>query len=316
MVGSALKKIAKENGMTVDKGVAYGVYNGYAVTMDEGAGWKRFSFATCFTNPADADTLTAQLNEKDLKKEYRISDISINPRCITVLFHDDPGTMKKITAFMEWFLPMLKATSATGAEICNECGQALTGSDSWILVDGVAHHMHSYCAEKVAAQLAGEDQQRLQEDTGSYLGGLVGALVGALIGAVVWALILMLGYVAAVGGLLIGFLALKGYDLLKGKQGRGKVAILIVAVVFGVIAGNFIADAISLGQLILAGELYDLTFGDIPSLILVLLLEEPEYLRATLANCGLGLLFAALGVFGLIRRAGKEVAPTKVTILK
>ena len=43
-------------------------------------------------------------------------------------------------------------------------------------------------------------------------------------------LLTMLLALAAVGGLLIGFLALKGYDLFKGKQGKGKVAILIVIV--------------------------------------------------------------------------------------
>ena len=35
MLGSGLKKMAKEAGLKIDKGVAYGEYMGYSVTMWE-----------------------------------------------------------------------------------------------------------------------------------------------------------------------------------------------------------------------------------------------------------------------------------------
>jgi len=70
-----------------------------------------------------------------------------------------------------------------------------------------------------------------------------------------WAVVLNLGYVASLVGLLIGFLALKGYDLLKGKQGKGKVAILIVAIVFGVLLGTFAEETFTVIGLINNGEL-------------------------------------------------------------
>ena len=38
MVGSGLKKLANEYGMTVSNGIAYGSLGGYAATMDEGSG--------------------------------------------------------------------------------------------------------------------------------------------------------------------------------------------------------------------------------------------------------------------------------------
>ena len=116
-------------------------------------------------------------------------------------------------------------------------------------------------------------------------------------------------------GLLIGWMADKGYDLLRGKQGKGKVAILIFAIIFGVVLGTFAADAIALGRKILNNELFGVTLTDIPKLIIRLLLTDGEYVRATLGNMGLGLLFAGLGVFGLLRKTGKSVSNSKMKVL-
>ena len=142
--------------------------------------------------------------------------------------------------------------------------------------------------------------------------GFLGALAGGLIGAVVWAVVLLLGYVASLVGLLIGFLAEKGYNLAKGKQDKGKIAVLVIVVILAVIVGTFAADAISLAQMIGSGELYEYTYSDIPLLILFLAMNDVEYLMATLGNCGMGLLFAAIGVFGLLRKAKKEVTGVRV----
>ena len=48
MIGSGLKKLAKENGMKIDSGVAYGSLGGFAATLSEGAGWKQIVFSTRF----------------------------------------------------------------------------------------------------------------------------------------------------------------------------------------------------------------------------------------------------------------------------
>ena len=112
------------------------------------------------------------------------------------------------------------------------------------------------------------------------------------------------------------FLAEKGYNLFKGKQGKAKIAILIVAIIFGVLLGNFAADAFSLATMIANGELPGMGLIDIPYMISVLLTSEPEYLRITISNILMGLLFAGLGVFSLLRKTGKEVSATKVIDLE
>ena len=312
MVASALKKMAKENGMQVAHGVAYGTYRGFALTMNEGNGWKALEFATRFPDPAKQDALERKLNAVDLKRTYRVQSLVIGQRSIAIEFFDNPGTMKKIHAFLDWFMPMLEESGAVKTDICNECGCQILDDGSWVLIDGVAHHMHNACKEKVKQELEAEAQELREEMTGSHLTGALGAIGGALIGAVVWALVLLMGYVASVVGLLIGFLAEKGYNLAKGKQDKGKIAVLVIAIVLGVLVGTLAADGISLAQMIASGELYEYSYGDIPMLILFLLLNDAEYLIATVYDSGMGLLFAGLGVFGLLRKAKKAVSGLRV----
>lgn len=312
MIGNALKKMATENGMQVAHGVAYGAYRGFALSMCEGSGWKRLDFSTRFPDPAGENTLRGRLGEVDLKRTYRIQSLEVGSRMVTIVFLDNPGTMKKIQAFLDWFMPLLEESGATKANICNECGMVTADNDCWVLIDGIAHHMHITCKEALKRDLAQEEQSLKEESTGSHLTGALGAIGGALIGSVVWALVLQLGYMASLVGLLIGFLAEKGYNLAKGKQTKGKIAVLIIAIILGVLAGTVASDAITLAQMISAGELPGITYGQIPKLIAFLAVNDPEYLRATIVNCGMGLLFAALGVFGILRKTKREVSGIRV----
>lgn len=311
MIGMGLKKLAQQNGMTVDSGVAYGSLRGYATTLSEGSGWKRMDIATCFADATRAIALESEVRKVDVQKAYWIQQLTFGPKAISVVFQDTIGTMKKLEAFIEWFYPLLEQFGAAHIGVCVECGQEAIGG-SWYLIDGIAYYVHEACGQRVCAEIAEHDQQRKDADDGSYVQGLLGALAGAALGAVAWALLLLAGYVASLVGLLIGWLAEKGYNLFHGKQGKGKVVILIIAIIFGVVLGSLAADGISVAQMINSGEMTDLAYGDIPYLILDNLMYNPEYQSAAFQNIGMGLLFAALGVFGLLRRTKQEVSAVRV----
>ena len=311
MIGAGFQKLARGYDMRVAGGVAYGSLMGYATTFSEGAGWKRIDISTQFTDPDQRVALQTALNAVDLGREYRIQKIDINHKCINIIFLDNPGTMKKLQTFIVWFYPMLTQYGASGVNICPECGGEVTDGQ-WYLVQGVAHHFHPGCAEHVREALQQDYQHRQEEDEGSYVQGFLGAFLGAALGAVVWAVVLLAGYVASIVGLLIGWLAEKGYKLFRGKQGKGKVAILILVIILGVVLGTLVADGISLAQVIDSGELSGYTYGDIPAIILYLLQVDGEYRGVVVGNIGMGLLFAGLGVFALLRKAGQEVSAVKI----
>lgn len=313
MIGSGLKKLAKENGMKVAHGVAYGSLRGYAATLSEGANYKQIVFTTVFTDPAGKGQLLDAVNRLDLKKAYRVLSLNLAPNAVVVVFHDTIGTMKKIEAFLDWFIPMLESHGAAKYNICTECGCEIVNG-KWALINGAAFHFHDSCAQKVQREVADENTQKKENAEGSYISGTLGAFLGAALGAVAWAIVLNLGYVASLVGLLIGWLADMGYNLLKGKQGKAKVAILILAVIFGVVAGTLAADVMTLTTWINNGELPGYTYADIP-VMMGMLFADSEYISAMVSNIGMGLLFAALGVFALLRNTGKAVADSKYIAL-
>ena len=315
MIGSGLKKLAATYGMKVDKGVAYGSLQGYAATMCEGSGWKGIVFAVTFADPAQKATLMDTINSTDVRKQYRVRNFGVGLKTIQVVFSDTVGTMGKIKEFLAWFIPLLQQCNASSWNVCPECGCEVTGG-KWMLLKGVAYYMHESCAQKTARDLADANERRAQEDTGSYVKGAVGAVLGSLLGAVVWAVVLLLGYMASLVGLLIGWLSDKGYRLMHGRNGKGKVAILIISIILGVVIGTIGADVITLIRMIASGELVGFAYGDIPRIMQILFLEDPEYRSVTLKNIGMGLLFAALGVYYFVFRTGKEVADAKIMELK
>ena len=206
MIGSGLKKLAQENGMKVAKGVAYGSLQGFAATMSEGSGYKQIVFTTKFCDAAQRDALLAQINQVNVQRVYRIQTLNLAPNAIQVIFLDNPGTMKKIQEFIAWFIPLLRQHGATPATVCGECGCEITNG-RWLMVNGVAYHLHDACAEKTRRDIVGAEQAEKEQRTGSYGMGALGAFLGAAIGAVVWALVLNMGYVASLVGLLIDWLA-------------------------------------------------------------------------------------------------------------
>lgn len=316
MIGSGLKKLARENGMQVSHGVAYGDFRGYAVTLSEGTGYKSMTIATHFAVAGQENALREQTGQRNLQREFRVQNLIITPGSIHVIFTDTIGTIKKILAFADWFFPLLAQYSATGVQCCTECGGDLGGGGCWKLIDGVAYHLHDGCAQSVQNSISQEMELRRQEDNGSYISGLAGALIGAALGAILWALVLQIGIVASVVGFLIGWLAQKGYTMLNGKQGKGKVVFLIASIIFGVCLGTFGGEFIALARMIGGGELPGYGYGDILSLIRFLLETNSEYVSIIVRNIGLGLLFAFLGTFSLLRQAGKAVSDTKVIDLK
>lgn len=158
-------------------------------------------------------------------------------------------------------------------EACDECHQRLSGI------------VEEFKAER--------------DTTGSYAKGALGAAVGGLIGIIPWVLIGMLGYVAAISGLIMAWLSYKGYQLAHGRRGKGMVWVLIVVLfVFtyvGVMVSSLVSYAVQMG--------YELT-GE--AFLLMLTLPFSPDGAVFWGQIALGWLFAGLGSFGLIRRANRE----------
>ena len=311
MIGSGLKKLAKENGMKIAGGYAYGSFRGYDCAFSEGAGYKLLVVSTRLPDTVQEQALQADCEGRNLQKEFRVQELYIGKEGIAVNFLDNPGTMKRMVAFCDWFFPLLAQYSATPAGVCPECGMPISGEGKWMLTNGIARHMHESCGAKMQERISHEETRAAEEDTGSYGAGFLGAMLGSLIGAIPWALLYLAGRIAAVLGLLIGWLGEKGYCKLGGKNGKAKALILIVTAIISVCVGNFLGEWLSAAKYIFQGEAYGLGYGDILPLMFALLVEDAEYCAIMLKNILMGLFFAALGIFAIIRNSIKAASGSK-----
>lgn len=162
-----------------------------------------------------------------------------------------------------------------------------------------------------------------QEKQGNVFTGFIGALIGALIGGAIWMVVGIMGYIASIIGFVIAFLASKGYDLMKGRQGTIKMVVLIVCVVLAVAGGT-------LGTYIWsAHDVYQEEIASYTELELKLydIMPEGEFIQSVLTDsevvtgmakdCGLGLVFGILGSYGLIaaaKNSNKNTAKVEQTI--
>ena len=313
MIGSGLKKFAKESNMQIASGVAYGAMQGYSVTLQEGSGYKQMVIATRFANMEQQRAFEQKVSEVNITSQYRVQQFAVAPDYINVVFGDTMGTMKKIRAFAQWVFPLLRQCGASTADFCNECGAPIQNNGVWMLRDGmVAVHVHDVCSKKIQDQIYGENMERREEAEGSYGFGIVGAVIGALLGGAVWALVLSAGWISALIGLLIGFLANTGYNLMKGKQGQAKIAILVVAIIIGVLAGT-IGDACLQSIDLMNQEGIPMEFFMEYTLDLF---TYSENVGLIVGNALRGLLFAGLGVFGLLKQERKKIVGETIKILK
>lgn len=108
MIGSAFKKFAKQHGMKIARGVAYGSFYGYAATFIEGAGWKAIVVSTHFPDPNKRDTFRTMLAQSNLTNQYRVAYLEIMENELVIRFQDAPGTMKKDRCLLPVVLPAIK----------------------------------------------------------------------------------------------------------------------------------------------------------------------------------------------------------------
>jgi hypothetical protein len=148
----------------------------------------------------------------------------------------------------------------------------------------------------------------------SYGSGAIGAILGGIVGVIPWVIVGALGYVAAICGFIMAFLSLKGYQLFKGKTGKGMVFILIAVILVFTYAAIIVNQTISdynaypddksqiavvdlfVSELAIPFSDADVYIGD------YYFTPNPG---VAWAQIGLGWFFAALGSFALIKKTFK-----------
>lgn len=299
MVGTGIKKFAKENNWQIKNGIAFGVYRGYMMSMQEGAGWKSLSIAARLENEDTVKSAYELLNDKDIMKDYRITGSQVSATSVYITFLDNPGTMKKMFAFMDSFCDGLDSFGVKGANYCSSCGQELYGSNAVpAVMNDVVFLLHESCMNKDDETMNTIKEEKAKE--GSTLLGSIGAFAGALVGAIPWAVAYYFGWFVGWFGFVIGLAAKKGYKLLQGKESRAKGFIVIIATFIGTFFAESIALMVGMG-IAWSQEGIEFYLLDIVYSYFYALVTDSEVLMAVLTDVALGLVFAVLGIWSVVK---------------
>lgn len=149
--------------------------------------------------------------------------------------------------------------------------------------------------------------QIVDEPQENVFAGAVGAFLFALAGGIVWFILYLLGFLAAISGIVGVVCAIKGYEIFAHKESKkGVIISVVMAAVVLVIAWYFTLayDVCEAYKEWYAEGLVDFTLTFAESLrVAPEFLKEPEIRKGYLIDLGLGLLFCVAGSFGYIRVA-------------
>jgi hypothetical protein len=186
---------------------------------------------------------------------------------------------------------------------CFSCNTAVAAPPA--LLGDAALGMCGACYDKaVAAAVAVRNERRLTAS--SLVRGFLGALAGGLVGSVAWILIGTLGFYASIAGFVIAWAAIKGYKLLKGGTSTAAPFLIGAAIIASVLfaeAAGIVIQVMKAG----AGPGYDVSVGAAVR-ILPEILRDGDTIVSLLPNLGLGLLFAGLGSWRLLRTLYRQGA--------
>lgn len=299
MVGSAIKKYANEKNLTVNNGMAYGVYHGFMIALNEGNGWKALTVAVSFNDENSYLALGTFLSDANIRKNYRITNCEQKNNSCTVMFFDKRGTMGKIAEFTDILCSKLTELGGLGADYCSSCKMPLDSASAVkASMNNTVYLLHEGCFNK------DNENFTMAKETvalkGSVAKGIVGAILGAAIGAIPWAIAYYYGWFVALLGLVIGLAAKKGYELLGGKESRAKGVVLIIATILGVFLGESMAIIYVMYSAYTTDPeyaAYSITLFDTVRAYFLLLFTNAELMSDVLPDVLLGVVFAALGMY-------------------
>lgn len=302
-----VKNYALGKGLAVDDkaGIAYGKINGYFVVIHQ--------------DPATPGRHTLQLWVKTGNVTPYPSIVDFINQCPSKFKYLQTASYsgtKVIAEFwgngLKWGTAYVPCIDAFLQEITNYCqtNQLITccescGSElglSLYQVESVDHLLCSACYADTSEQIQKSINQKASLGNGNIIGGIIGALLGSLLGVIVWVLIYQLGYISAIGGVVLVVCALKGYELLGGRLNATGIVISCIISAIMLLFAEQVCLSIEIYQ---AFREYDVTFFEsfrsVPAF-----LAEPEIRNAVVMDLVMGYILFAAGAWGTIHQTYKK----------
>ncbi len=177
------------------------------------------------------------------------------------------------------------------APCCQTCGAS--GQTVGFMLETARLHLCAECAARTKSENEVKAQKRQQRNV-NIVGGIIGAVLGSLIGVLCIVLLGMLGYVAAISGIVMAFCTLKGFDKLGGKLTPVGIVISCVIMIGMTYFGNRLDWGIEIYKELQGYFEYDMSvwqaFRAVPALV-----READAMGDYIASFAQQMLFVVVG---------------------
>lgn len=253
MIGKALQMYAEDLGFTVNDDCAYGIYEGYLITLYDTVNYK-----SCFINYYLSETDDADLEKKDALEEYvkenyetlKIDEYEIDINGIS--FSTKEGLIN-LSEIIKNIIDNLKSLDFCGSDTCSECGRKV--EDGIIRKVSVDLNRYGLCEECTLAFLeANETKPETNNDENTDVTNKnkswLSTLIVIICGSLAWILLSLFEVFGENNNLIIGVILslilpvihVRLYDLFGGEQGNKRLATVSVAIVIVAIISNYIVS--------------------------------------------------------------------------
>lgn len=146
---------------------------------------------------------------------------------------------KKVASALDLVMPIYDFLSFNGYySTCQSCGN-VDEECNYYLFNNSFLYLCPTCARDLENRLADRKRELSRQSSNLFL-GIVGALIGGAIGILIHCLIYNVGFIMFFSGMIIGALALVGYEKLGGTlDKKGTIALIILVPILLYLANHF-----------------------------------------------------------------------------
>ena len=312
-MGKRTNKLSELTGFSNSRGISYGSLNGifFNASISDMTG---LCIVSCFVK-RDTGINLAGINSflESKRKKYKNAKAAYNGSVVTITI---PNFLKLNAPLVAEFLHDVSTylqENSYYSSGCNICGN--TGDLGFTFNDGRITEICSNCHNSLLTEMDGLKQER--ETSGSLLRGTIGAVLGGILGIIPWVLFGLVGFIASISGLIMGFFAQKGYVLFGGKRNRIMLLVIAVVIIVFTYAAVIINQTIADYRYLTEEGYMEISVFRLFKFELGLPFDtnyEVGYLWGQLA---LGWFFAGLGNFSLLRDvyktgAGRDLEASRI----
>lgn len=286
-------KTAQSMGFSTEGRTAWGTLSGRWFGLGLNAGGE-MSMRAAVESGSESGRLALDSWLAEQKSAGTLADWSDDQGAIVVRFPNAALAAPDLPGFAAAF-------SARAAELdlrpaCWKCRAAVDAPPA--IVEGEALGLCGACYNSLE-QASRELDSSKRMKPGPLALAFGGALLGGLVGSIVWILIKLAGFYASIAGLAIAWAAFKGYTLARGKVNKATPWLLGLAVLLSVVVAEGASLVIEVMK-VFKDEGLSLTLKEAIQ-FLPIILQQEGVMKEILGNLALGVLFAGLGSWQIIK---------------